>query len=113
MSDTMVAEATSVDVWARKFKGNAVSYAAHKRVIDAIASGVAKANGGYDNFDDAIAQVKDVWDALREQVADGGGYTPPVEMGFGSNNGSQIASALTGDKTSVTEIRKAFANLGK
>ena len=113
MSDTMVADATSVDFSATEFRRNAKAYAEHKRVVDAIATGIAKANGGYDNFDDAIAQIRSVWDSLRDQVTRGGGYTPDAAQGFGSNNAAQIASALTGDKTSVTEIRKAFATLGK
>lgn len=113
MSDTMVAEPTSVDFGIDTFRSNAKLYAEHKRVIDAIATGISKANGGFDNFDDAIATVSKVWAALREQVVDGAGFTPPVELGFGSNNASQVAAALTGDKSSVTEIRKAFAGLGK
>lgn len=113
MFDTMVQDGTSVEFGAELFKANAALYVRHKRVIDAIATGVSKANGGYESFDDAIAQVSQAWEALRSQVTDGAGYTPDASQGFGSNNASQIASALTGDKTSVTEIRKAFANLGK
>lgn len=110
-----VAERTSekVEFGADVFKANAKLYVEHKRVIDAIATGVAKSNSGYDSFDDAIAQVSKVWNALRSQVSGGAGYTPPPADGFGSNNASQIASSLTGDRTSVGDIRKAFANHGK
>lgn len=110
---TMLEEATSVEFGADKFRANAKLYTEHRRVIDAIATGVAKAKGGYDSFDDAIATIAKIWKTLRLQVEKGAEYTPPVEMGFGSNNASQIASALTGDRTSVGEIRKAYADLGK
>lgn len=113
MSDTMIAESTSVEFGEERFKVNAKLYAQHKRVIDAIASGISKPKDGYDSFDDAIAQVSAVWSALRDQVAEGGHYTPPVSQGFGSSNAAQVASALTGDRASVTEIRKSFAQLGK
>jgi len=111
MSDTMNAESTVIT--AQEFVQNAKAYSEHKRVIDAIATGIAKAKGGYDNFDDAIAQLTKVWDKLQDQKERGGMYTPDASMGFGSSNASQIASALTGDRASVGDIRKAFNLLGK
>lgn len=105
MSDTMIAEATSVEFGAENFRENASKYASHKRLVDAASR--------YDSLDDAIVALTEVWEALEVQAAVGGGYTPAVELGFGSDNGSQIASAILGRKTSVTETRKAFAALGK
>ena len=113
MDGTQVVDRTSTEFSLEQFQANARSYAAHKGVIDAIAKQIARPKGGYDNFDDAIAQVSAVWRALRDQAVDGAGFTPPVELGFGSNNAAQVAGALTGDKVSVAEIRKSFAALGK
>ena len=115
MSSTATAERTSqrVEFSADRFKANAKLYVEHKRVIDAIATGIAKSKGGYENFDDAIAQVRKVWDALQSQKLEGTGYTPKPDDGFGSNNASQIASSLMGDRTSIGDIRKAFALMGK
>lgn len=84
---------------------NAKLYAANKRIVDAASQ--------YDNLDDAVASLRSVWAALETQVRDGGVYTPSTELGFGSDNSSQIASAILGRKTSVTEVRKAFSKLGK
>ena len=112
-SSTVSAESTSVEFGADRFKANASLYAENKRAVDAIATGIAKAKGGYDSFDDAIATITQAWEALRNQVVKGVEYTPPVNMGFGSNNAGQIAGALTGDRTSVGDIRKAFSTLGK
>lgn len=108
-----VGSKSDVEFSADVFKANAKLYAEHKRVVDAIATGIAKPKGGYDNFDDAIVQITKVWESLQVQVTDGAGFTPPVEAGFGSNNGSQIASSLIGDRTSVGAIRKAMADHGK
>lgn len=115
MSSTATSEQTSRDAafGSDKFKANAQAYVANKRAIDAIATGIAKSSGGYDNFDDAIVQIKKAWDALRDMSVKGAEYTPPVDAGFGSNNAAQIGSSLTGDRTSVGDIRKAFANFGK
>jgi len=84
---------------------NAKLYAANKRLVDAASQ--------YDNLDDAIASLRRVWDVLESQIRDGGVYTPSTELGFGSDNASQIAAAILGRKTSVVEVRKAFQKLGK
>lgn len=114
-SSATATERTSekVEYSADQFKANAKAYVEHKRLVDAIAIGIAKSTGGYDNFDDAIAQVRKVWESLRAQVTNGAGYTPPPADGFGSNNASQIAESLTGDRTSVGDIRKAMTKAGK
>lgn len=115
MSDTMTVEnevTADTEFSVDNFRRNAKLYVKHKRAVDAIAAGISRKDG-YDNFEDAIAQLSAVWEVLREQVANGGRYTPPVEMGFGSSNAAQVASAITGDKQSVTEIRKSFAAVGK
>jgi len=112
-SDTMVGTPVETEFGAEMFKRNAALYAQNRRVIDAIATGIAKPTGGYDSFDDALATITAVWKTLREQAAKGAEYTPPISMGFGSSNAAQVGSALTGDRTSVGEIRKAYALLGK
>lgn len=113
MSNANTVEATSTGFGAAEFRAAAKLYAEHKRVVDAIATGIAKTKGGYDNFDDAIAQLTEVWEALSDMKVHGGLYTPDRSQGFGPYNASQIASTLTGDRASVADIRKAFANMGK
>jgi len=95
----------AVEFRAEHFIGNARLYVEHKRLVDAASK--------YDNVDDATNALMDVWAALDNQSKIGGGYTPPVEAGFGSDNGSQIAATILGRKSSVNETRKAFAALGK
>jgi len=106
MSDTMTEKATSTEFGSAELRVNAALYAENKRLVDAAAT-------KYQSLDDAIAALSTVWEALENQARIGGSYTPPVELGFGSDNASQIASAILGRKTSVTETRKAFATLGK
>lgn len=102
---------TSVDVEPRvaeyvgTFRANAAEYAANRRIIDAAAK--------YDSLDDAKAALERVWTLLEKQIVEGAGYTPSADLGFGSDNGGQIASAIIGRRSSVTATRKAFANLGK
>lgn len=106
MSDTMTEEATSVEFGADTFRKNAQAYVANKRIIDAAAS-------KYDSLDDAIAALTGAWEVIEAQMEDGAKYTPSADLGFGSDNASQIAAAILGRKTSVTATRKAFALLGK
>ena len=101
MSET----ATSTEFGADSFRGNAKVYAENKRIVDAASK--------YDSLDDAIAALTAVWALIEIQIVDGGGHTPPVELGFGSDNCSQIGAAILGRKTSVTATRKAFAAMGK
>ena len=95
----------AVEFGPEQFIGNARLYAEHKRIVDAVSR--------YDNLDDAVAALTDTWDALEKQSKIGGGYTPPVEAGFGSDNAGQIASALIGQRSLVSSTRKAFATVGK
>ena len=97
--------ATVTEFGTEQFIRNAKEYAKDKRIVDAASK--------YDNLDDAIAALTRTWNALDQQRQDGGGFTPPTELGFGSDNGSQIAAALMGLKTSVGATRKAFAAIGK
>jgi hypothetical protein len=106
MSSTAVKnEATSVGFGADELKANAANYREHKRIVDAAS--------GYDNLEDAIAALRDVWGILEDQVKDGSGYTPDRGLGFGSDNASQIAEAIIGLRPTVGSTRKAFATLGK
>jgi hypothetical protein len=82
-----------------------VSYAEHKALVNAAAK--------YDNLADAQAALETVWTALVEQSQQGGGFTPSVELGFGSDNAAQIASALIGQRSRVTDTRKAMVAVGK
>lgn len=84
---------------------NAAIYRANKRIVDAAS--------GYDSLDDAMAGLTDAWDALEGQIKSGGGYTPDVGQGFGSDNAAVIAESLLGRRNGVGATRKAFSNLGK
>ncbi len=104
-SDTMTEVGVDVEFGSENFIANAAMYAEHRRMIDAASK--------YDSLDDAQAALVMVWEKLDEQCQIGGGYTPDRAAGFGSDNGSQIAAAILGRKTSVTATRKAFAVVGK
>jgi hypothetical protein len=97
------------------FRANAIAYARHKRVIDALATEMGKAekNRAYGTLDDAIRIIRDVWSRLENQTTHGTLYTPPKDMGFGSSTAAEIAGALLGKRTAVGEVRKAFAAAGK
>ncbi len=95
----------AVEFGPEQFIQNARVYSKHKRIVDAASR--------YDNLDDAVAALTDAWTVLETQAEIGGQYTPPVEAGFGSDNGGQIASALIGRRSLVSATRKAFADIGK
>ncbi len=84
---------------------NARKYRAHKRIVDAAS--------GYDNLEDAIAALSDVYGTLEAQVENGVGYTPAQELGFGSDNAGQVAEKILGRQKSVGAIRTAFSTMGK
>lgn len=94
-----------VEFGEQKLKANAALYRANKRVVDAAS--------GYDSLDDAIAGLTEAWNALEAQAKDGSGFTPAVELGFGSDNAEVIAESLLGRRNSVGATRKSFSNLGK
>lgn len=96
---------TSIDFGRTEFLANAVSYRNHKRIADACSS--------YDNIEDAIAGLQSVWEALENQVVEGGKYTPDRELGFGSDNAATIAETLMGLRSTTGATRKAFKDLGK
>lgn len=84
---------------------NAAIYRSHKRMVDAAST--------YDNLDDAMAGLKSAWAVLESQIENGGGFTPSIELGFGSDNAAVIAESLLGRRNTVGSTRKSFNNLGK
>jgi len=102
--DTSTTE-QAVDFGVEQFKANATLYAENKRLVDAVAR--------CDSLDDAIATVTKVWDAFEGQIEHGSGYTPGKELGFGSENGQQIAETILGRRATDAAIKKAVSNLGK
>lgn len=107
-SSSVIAESTTASdtkFGSAQFIKNAISYAEHKAMVNAASK--------YDNLDDAQAALSTVWEALIEQSQHGGGFTPSVELGFGSDNAAQIASALIGQRSRVTDTRKAMVAVGK
>jgi len=106
MSQSAATDAgTSVEFGADNLIANAAIYREHKRLVDAASR--------YENVDDAIAGLRVAWAALESQVADGAGYTPDSDLGFGSDNAAVIAESLLGVRNTVGATRKMFAALGK
>jgi len=96
---------TIVEFGATQLKANAAVYHGAKRLVDAAS--------GCDSLEDAIALLTEAWNILEAQIESGGGFTPPVEMGFGSDNAAVIAESLLGRRNTVGATRKSFNNLGK
>lgn len=96
---------TSVEFGIDSLRENAKAYAKNKRIVDAASR--------YDSLDDAVAALTEVWGLLEAQIIDGGGFTPSVDLGFGSDNCSQIGAAILGRRTSITATRKTLAAMGK
>lgn len=90
---------------AKNLKANAALYRQNKRILDGASS--------FDNLDDALAALTDIWTALEAQIEHGSGFTPPVELGFGSDNAAVIAESLLGRRNTVGKTRKSFSELGK
>lgn len=86
-------------------KANAAVYHKAKRIVDAASS--------YDSLDDAIVSLTEAWAVLEDQIESGGGFTPPVEAGFGSDNAAVIGETLVGRRNTVGATRKAFNAMGK
>lgn len=104
---------TSTEFGAPEFKAMAQKYAEHKPLVDALARGISKAKGGYENLDDAIAQIREAWTMFESVVEKGERYTPPLKEGFGQNNAPTIVRSLIGETTTVGELRKAAVTLAK
>ncbi len=101
---TSVAEVgTEFDLAALKV--NAAIYHGAKRIMDAAS--------GYDSLADAKVALTRVWEAMEAQVELGGGFTPPAEVGFGSDNAAVIAESILGQRNTVGKTRKAFNTMGK
>jgi hypothetical protein len=100
-----VADPVALEFGVDQFVENARKYREHKAIMNAAS--------GYDSLDDAIAALTDVFQTYERQVDDGAGFTPATELGFGSDNGAQIAEKILGRQKSVGAIRSALATVGK
>lgn len=96
---------TVVEFGAKDLKANAAVYHGAKRIIDAAST--------FDSLDDAVATLTEAWGVLESQVENGSGYTPDLELGFGSDNAAVIAESLLGRRNSVGATRKSFNAMGK
>lgn len=98
---------TSVEFGADQLVANAALYSdtKTKRLVDAASV--------FDNIEDAIDKVREVWEALEHQSEVGAGYTPDASLGFGSDNAAVIADKILGRSKTVGDTRKAFARMGK
>lgn len=104
-SDNVGTSEVATEFGLKSLKANAAVYHGAKRIIDAAS--------GYDSVDDAVAALTEAWDILERQVEDGGGFTPPSDAGFGSDNAAVIAESILGRRNTVGATRKAFNNMGK
>jgi len=112
MSTSVKDAGTVTEFGAENLKANAVRYRDNARLIDAVASGLSGAKPRYDSLDDLFAMVTDIWAMLEKQSIEGTGYTPSVDLGFGSDHAGQIADAIIGRRPTVGSTRKAFKSLG-
>jgi hypothetical protein len=93
----MVATAP-VTVNGEYFADTMKSYIGAEKLIDAL----IKADNPESAFSDAI----DTIERMRSIVAHGTRYTPPSELGLGSDNSASICAKLLGESKSVSVLRK-------
>lgn len=105
MSQSDIAQGTSVDFGVEQFVDNAKIYRMAKKIVDAASS--------YECVDDAIVALRETWTVLEEQSEKGMEYTPHRSLGFGSDNASVIADSIMGRRRTVGAIRQSFSKLGK
>lgn len=103
---TVSSPAVTTEFGVVQLRAAAKAYADNKAIVDAVAK-------KYNSLDDAIAALNGVWHILQDMSLRGAGYTPSAELGFGSSNAAQIADALMGVSTSVSETRKSMVALAK
>ena len=92
-----------------EFVGIAHKYATDskvKRLVDAIA-------GLKDNREDGLSAALEIIADFEGMSDNGSGYTPGVELGFGSDNASTVADKILGRSTSAGETRKSLVRLGR
>ena len=98
------AQGTSTGFGADDLILTAISYRAHKSIVDAASK--------FDSVDDAVACLKETWGKLQNQSEVGADYTPDKDLGFGSSNAREIAEGIMGTRATVASTRKALKDLG-
>lgn len=101
---TKSAQGTSTEFGADDLTLVAISYRKHKAIVDAASK--------FDNVEDAVAALMETWKKLQSQSENGADYTPPTDLGFGSDNCRVIAETIMGTRGTVGSTRKAFKDLG-
>lgn len=104
-TETRTREPMAGEFTSDEFLANAKIYRDAKRIVDAASS--------FDCLDDAIASLTSAWQAMEAQIEHGGGFTPPTELGFGSDNAAVIGESILGRRNTVGATRKAFNKLGQ
>lgn len=64
-------------------------------------------------FTDLVSRAQAALAGLALLSESGKGYTPPESLGFGSDNASQIAKAITGQRLSNGKVRSTAAKVGR
>jgi len=88
------------------FKRLGPAYKRNRKLADAVIA-ILNTKGG--NVDQSMVEVRALIDNLKVLSENGVGYTPPSNLGFGSENASSIADAILGQRTATSTIRSKFA----
>ncbi len=111
MSDTNTAVASpkTRTVNSDSFLSALGSYADVKAIVD----DYVKSEHQSEYFADLVARAQAAIAGLQSLVTDGKSFTPPEALGFGSDNASQIASAIIGSRLSNGKLRTNAAKIGR
>lgn len=104
-NNTGTSAAVETEFCLKSLQANAAVYHRAKRIVDAAS--------GFDSVDDAVAALTEAWAVMESQIELGGGFTPPSDAGFGSDNAAVIAESILGRRNTVGATRKAFNSMGK
>ncbi|KKN98807.1 hypothetical protein LCGC14_0140480 [marine sediment metagenome] len=107
MSQTAQTTGTSTGFGSTEFKANAAVYAQNAAIMNAASK--------YDSLDDAQAALKLTWETYERQIEEGtkSRYTPPRDLGFGSDSAAVIAESILGRRNGIGATRMALKKLGK
>lgn len=78
-----------------------------RKLVDALCVGSANDRA------DALAEAQEIIGLLEKMSDNGSGYTPHVELGFGSDNAAVIADKILGRSASPAETRRSFVKVGR
>lgn len=104
MSNVTVSE-RGTEFGVAQFMAVAQFYGTNRKAVDVLAE--------YPSLEAAIDAVRQGWNIVQDMVKDGAGFTPPAQLGFGSDNAQAIGLTLLGKRTSPSKIRSLLSKAGK